>query len=113
MLKDLSANGYAWESDYMSELRMLYSDNYHDCDYVLQVMVSDYRLLERYGGGFLKLTSDGTEAARRKFMAIVKSEGRIKKVRRLADYVNLINAVFGGVIGSLLTLLIQKLLGII
>ena len=53
------------------------------------------------------------EAAERKFVTAVKSEERFKKVKLLTDYINLVNAVFGGVIGSLLTLLIQKILGII
>ena len=113
ILKDVATQkNHVWESDYMSDLRMQFPDNYHDCDYVLQSLC-DYRLLVRYGSGFLRLTPEGMEAAERKFITKVKGEERIKKVKRLTDYINLINAVFGGVIGSLLTLLIQKILGII
>ena len=106
VLKDLSANGYVWESDYASELQTEYSQCYQDCDYVLQVMVSDYRLLERYGGGFLKLTADGMRAAEGKFMGTVRSvekEKRLpiveRKLKIFKIFIDIIIAVVSFILG--------------
>lgn len=106
VLKDLSANGYVWESDYASELQTEYSQCYQDCDYVLQVMVSDYRLLERYGGGFLKLTPDGMRAAEGKFMGTVRSvekEKRLpiveRKLKIFKIFIDIIIAVVSFILG--------------
>ena len=63
ILKDLSVQNFIWESDYISDLQMQYPQNYHDCDYVLESLVTEYRLLERYDKGYLKLTPEGMKAA--------------------------------------------------
>ena len=114
ILKDIAAQeNYVWESDYMSILRMEYSQNYHDCDYVLQTLISDYRLIERYGSGFLKLTPEGMDAAGKKFTSTVKSEERLKKVKRWNEYITLVNGVctlIGMLLGSGFTLIVQWLL---
>ena len=79
ILKDVAAQkNHVWESDYMSDIQMQYPDNYHDCDYVLQSLIIDYRLLDRYGGGFLWLTPEGMEAAEKDFAETMKSE-RVEK----------------------------------
>ena len=81
ILKGLLANdNHVWESDFMSDLQTEYPQNYHDCDYVLQSLISDYRLLERYGGGFLKLTVDGMKAAEGRFMDTVRKEEEVKRL---------------------------------
>lgn len=80
ILKDLSAQNFAWESDYMSDLQMQQPQNYHDCGYVLESLISDYHLLERYGGGFLRLTPEGMKAAEVEFMSTVKSEEAKKRL---------------------------------
>lgn len=47
---------------------------------MLQSLISDYRLLERYGGGFLKLTVDGMKAAEGRFMDTVRKEEEVKRL---------------------------------
>lgn len=81
ILKDVADQAnHVWESDYMSDLQMQYPDNYHDCDYVLQSLVSDYRLLDRYGGGFLRLTPEGMEAAQNGFADTVRKENDVREL---------------------------------
>ena len=72
ILKDLSAQNFIWESDYMSDLQMQYPQNYHDCDYVMESLIRDYRLLERYGKGYLKLTLEGMKATDVGFINTIK-----------------------------------------
>ena len=109
ILKDLSAQNFTWESDYMSELHSQFESNYHDCGYVLQSLISDFKLVERYNNGFLKLTADGMKAAEKKFMKTVKSEQRHKMVKKWTDYFTFLNALLV-LIGSALTLIVQWLL---
>ena len=109
ILKDLSAQNFIWESDYMSDLQMQYPQNYHDCDYVMESLIRDYRLLERYGKGYLKLTPEGMKTAEGKFMETVKSAQRQETVKRWTEYLNLANALLV-LLGSLLTLVVQWLM---
>ena len=76
---------------------------------MLQSLIGDYHLAERYNNGFLKLTPDGMKAAKSKFIKTVRNEERVKTARKWNDYVTLVNGIWA-LIGSALTLLVQWLM---